>query len=44
VVLFAILLVLNRNKDKIKWFKLPERKTTYAERKGLKIIKIEDIK
>ena len=44
IVLLAIFIILYRNKEKIKWFKLPERKTTYAERKGLKVIKREEIK
>ena len=43
VVVLAILIVLLRNKDKFKWLKFPERKSTYAERKGLKVIKIEDV-
>ena len=37
------LMVLYRNKDKFPWLKLPERKKSYAERKGLKVIKIEEI-
>ena len=44
VVILATFVILYRNKEKIKWFKLPERKTTYAERKNLKVIKVEDIK
>ena len=43
VILLAVVMVLYRNKEKIKWFKLPERKTTYAERKGYKILKKENI-
>lgn len=43
VVLLAGFVVLYRNKDKIKWFKLPERKKTYAERKGLKVISREEL-
>ncbi len=43
VILFAVVIVLYRNKEKIKWLKLPERKNTYAERKGYKIIKKENI-
>lgn len=44
IVLLAVFIVLYRNKEKIKWLKLPERKTTYAERKGLKVIKKEYLK
>ena len=44
VVLLAILMVLFKHRDKIKWFKLPERKTTYAERKGLKEISRKEIR
>ncbi len=44
IVLLGVLIVLGRNKDKFKFLKLPERKTTYAERKGLKIIKKEQLK
>ena len=43
VVLLALSIVLYRHKEKIKWLKLPERKTSYAERKGYKIIKKENI-
>ncbi len=43
VILLAGAIVLYRNKEKISWLKLPERKTTYAERKGYKIIKKENI-
>ncbi len=43
VILFAVVIVLYRNKEKVKWLKLPERKRTYAERKGYKIIKKENI-
>ena len=43
-VLLAVLVVLYKYRDKIKWFKLPERKTTYAERKGLKVISRKEIK
>ena len=28
---------------KIKWLKLPERKTTYAQRKGYTIVKKENL-
>ncbi len=44
VVLLAIVIVLYRNKDKIKWLKLPERKSTYVQRKGYTLIKKEEIK
>ena len=40
-------LLVKENKlltDKFKWLKLPERKTTYAERKGLKEISRKEIK
>ena len=43
VAVIAIIIVLIRHKDKIKWLKLPQRKTTYAERKGLKIVKVENL-
>ena len=43
VVLLAVVVVAYRNKEKIKWLKLPERKTTLAERKGYKIVKVEKI-
>jgi hypothetical protein len=43
VILLAGAIVLYRNKEKISWLKLPERKTTYAERKGYIIIKKENI-
>lgn len=43
VVLLALTIVLYRHKEKIKWLKLPERKRSYAERKGYKIIKKENI-
>lgn len=41
VILLSVFIILYRNKEKIKWFKFPERKTTYAERKNLKIVKKE---
>ena len=44
VALLAVFMVLYRNKEKISWFKLPERKTTYAQRKGLKVVKKEHLK
>ncbi len=43
VVLFAVVIVLYRNKDKIKWLKLPQPKSTTMERKGYKIVKVESI-
>ncbi len=43
VVVLAVVILLFRFRDKINWLKLPERKTTYAERKGYKIIKIENV-
>ncbi len=43
VILLGAGIVLYRNKDKIKWLKLPERKKTYAERKGLKVISREEL-
>ena len=43
VVLLMVAVVLLRNKEKFPWLKIPERKTTYAERKGLKILKVEEI-
>jgi uncharacterized membrane protein len=44
VILLAILIILFKHRDKIKWFKLPERKTTYAQRKGLKEISRKEIR
>ncbi len=44
VVLLAILMILYKNKDKIKWIKLPERKKSYAQRKGLTEISKKEIK
>ena len=44
VVLFAILMVLYKNKDKISWLKLPERKKSYAERKDLTEVSRKEIK
>ena len=44
VVLLAILMVLYKHRDKIKWLKLPERKKSYAERKGLTEISKKEIK
>ena len=41
VVLLAVLMILYRNKEKLSWLKLPERKSTYAQRKGLKLISRE---
>ncbi len=44
VVLLAVFVVLQRNKDKIKFLqKDPLTKKTYAEKKGLKLIKRENI-
>lgn len=43
VVLLAVFIVLYRFKDKISWFKLPERKQTSLEKKGYKVIKKENI-
>ncbi len=42
VVVLALIILAFRFKDKLTWLKLPERKP-YAERKGLKVIKIEEI-
>lgn len=44
VILLAVGIILYRNKDKISWLKLPEIKTTYAQRHGLTLIKKEEIK
>lgn len=41
VVLLAVLMIAYRNKEKLSFLKLPERKTTYAQRKGLKLISRE---
>lgn len=43
VVLLMVLIVLLRNREKFPWLKLPQRKTTYAERKGLRVVKVEEI-
>lgn len=43
IVLLMVLIVLYRNKEKFPWLKLPERKKSYAERKGLKVVKIEEL-
>ena len=43
VVLLMALIVLLRNKEKFPWLKLPERKTTYAQRKNLTVVKVEEI-
>ena len=43
IVLLMVLIVLYRNKEKFSWWKLPERKKSYAERKGLKVVKIEEL-
>ena len=43
VLLLALFVVLYRNKDKISWFKLPERKQTRLEEKGYKVVKKENI-
>ncbi len=44
VILLAIVIILYRNKDKISWLKLPERKTTYAQRHNLTLISKREIK
>lgn len=44
IVIIGALVVLSKYKDKIKWLKLPERKLTYAEKRGLKIVKKVQIK
>ncbi len=44
ILLVAVFIVLYRNRDKIKWFKLPERKRDYAQRKGLKVVKKEQLR
>lgn len=43
VLLLAVLIVLYRHKEKVKWFKLPERKQTSMEKKGYKAIKKKNI-
>ncbi|MBQ3115761.1 MAG: extracellular solute-binding protein [Clostridia bacterium] len=43
ILLLAVFMILYRNRDKIRWFKLPERKRYYAERKGLKVVKKENL-
>ena len=43
VVLMVVAVIIYRNKDKIKWLKLPERKISRATKKGYKIIKVENI-
>ncbi len=44
VVLLAILMVLYKHRDKIKWLRFPERKKSYAQRKGLTEISKKEIK
>lgn len=44
VIIIALLVILYRNRDKIKWIKIPERKTTYAQRKGLKEVSRKEIR
>ena len=44
IVLFGALVLLYRNKEKIKWFKLPESKKSYAEKHNLKEISRREIK
>lgn len=44
IVFIAVFVVVYRNKDKFTWLKLPERKTSYAERKGLIVVKKEYLK
>ena len=44
VVILAVGIILYRNKDKISWLKLPERKTTYAQRHNLTLISKREIK
>ncbi len=43
VILLATAIVLYRNKEKIKWLKLPVKTQTAMEKKGYKIVKIENI-
>lgn len=43
VLLLAVLIVLYRHKEKLKWFRLPERKLTAMEKKGYKAVKKENI-
>ncbi len=43
VILLALFVVLYRNKEKISWFKLPEKKQTRLEKKGYKVIKKENV-
>jgi uncharacterized membrane protein len=43
VVILAVVIVLYRNKDKIRWFNIPSEKQTKLEKKGYKIIKKEKI-
>ncbi len=43
VILLAVFIVLYRHKDKIKWFKLPEKKTDYATKHNLKVVKKVEI-
>lgn len=44
VIILAVGIILYRNKDKISWLKLPERKTTYAQRHNLTLISKREIK
>jgi spermidine/putrescine transport system substrate-binding protein len=44
IILLAIAIVLYRNKEKIKWLKLPEfKKKSYAEKKNLTVVKKEKL-
>lgn len=43
VILLAMLMVLYKHRDKMQWFRLPQRKKSYAERKGLTEISKKEI-
>jgi spermidine/putrescine transport system substrate-binding protein len=44
IILLAVAIVLYRNREKIKWLKLPEfKKKSYAEKNNLKVVKKEKL-
>ncbi|MBE5754623.1 MAG: extracellular solute-binding protein [Clostridiales bacterium] len=43
VIALAVVILLSRNAKNIKTFKIPERKLTSMEKKGYKIIKVEEV-
>lgn len=43
IILLAMFVVVYRYRERLKWIKLPQRKTTYEQRKNLKVIKKENL-